>query len=333
MIGLTRRAIGIANRRGSRHLAVDDIVFLLRKNPFKIRRLSEFLSWKDLRKNIRSNANADENAEELVSAAANNAVLGVEEEKSAAHLSKSTDSSQLIHSKSYRHRGMAFHWDYVEQLVENEYISDLSEVSSSSDDDFLTYIDETKCRLKEEDELTKAMSKEEYIEYSECRQASFVFKKAKKFREWLNVGNLIDTKPNDDVVEILGYLAWEIVRKLAEVSLVVKNKQNIVLEGHKKLPQIEFKDLLKQETEWNQQPWKNIPESPSLFQSIDDRWSGKSTPSIKSVSSSVELGKFSDQRSQIKPDHVYEACRRLSLSNSLLIPFEGYKAPKPILFN
>jgi len=65
------------------------------------------------------------------------------------------------------------------------------------------------------------MSQEEYIDYSECRGASFTYKKGKKFREWLDCGSL-EAKFNDDILEILGYLAWETVGIITQTALIVK---------------------------------------------------------------------------------------------------------------
>lgn len=42
-------------------------------------------------------------------------------------------------------------------------------------------------RLRVADEITRTMSKDAYMYYSDCRQASFTYKKAKRFREWCNL--------------------------------------------------------------------------------------------------------------------------------------------------
>src|SRR4051794_13038114 len=75
------------------------------------------------------------------------------------------------------------------------------------------------------------MTREEYVHYSECRQASFTYRKAKRFREWANMSAYIDMKPNDDIIDILGFLTFEMVSTLTETALRVKqdldtNSQN-----------------------------------------------------------------------------------------------------------
>lgn len=35
-----------------------------------------------------------------------------------------------------------------------------------------------------------------------------------KFKEWLDIGSIVDTKPNQDVIEVIGYLAYETVHEV-----------------------------------------------------------------------------------------------------------------------
>jgi transcription initiation protein SPT3 len=77
-------------------------------------------------------------------------------------------------------------------------------------------------RLKDADEATRRMTRDEYVHYSECRQASFTFKKSKKFREFINAGAYVDNKPNDDIIDILGFLAFEVVRELCVGAVALK---------------------------------------------------------------------------------------------------------------
>lgn len=70
------------------------------------------------------------------------------------------------------------------------------------------------------------MTKEEYVFWSECRQASFTYRKAKRFREWAGFGVVTESKPNDDIVDILGFLTFEIVQTLTEEALKVKERED-----------------------------------------------------------------------------------------------------------
>lgn len=76
--------------------------------------------------------------------------------------------------------------------------------------------------LQNEDERTRAMTKDEYVHYSECRQASFTYRKSKRFRDWVGISQLIDSKPTPDIIDVLGFLTFEIVTTLTEEALKVK---------------------------------------------------------------------------------------------------------------
>lgn len=92
---------------------------------------------------------------------------------------------------------------------------------------------------QEADDVTRQMTREEYQHYSECRQASFTYRKgvwnsfsspsvtnlfftAKRFREFLNLPAHLDLKANDDTVDIVGFLAFEMVRSITIAGLEVK---------------------------------------------------------------------------------------------------------------
>lgn len=58
------------------------------------------------------------------------------------------------------------------------------------------------------DQFTKDMQKDEYKVFADARKSvSFTHKKAKRFRDWLELPRTADFKPNDDMLELLGSLA------------------------------------------------------------------------------------------------------------------------------
>lgn len=81
-------------------------------------------------------------------------------------------------------------------------------------------------RLRKADERTKAMTREEYVTWSEFRQASFTYRKGKRFREWAGFGIVTDSKPSDDIVDILGFLTFEMVQTLTEEALKIKENED-----------------------------------------------------------------------------------------------------------
>lgn len=47
------RATSLSNRRGSKSITVADLIFQIRHDRAKVSRLKTFLSWKDVRKNVK----------------------------------------------------------------------------------------------------------------------------------------------------------------------------------------------------------------------------------------------------------------------------------------
>ena len=78
------------------------------------------------------------------------------------------------------------------------------------------------------------MTRDEYVHFSECRQASFTYRKAKRFREFVNFGAYLDVRPNDEIVDILGFLAFEMVRSLCVTALAVRERMTTNTEVHTK---------------------------------------------------------------------------------------------------
>jgi transcription initiation protein SPT3 len=103
---------------------------------------------------------------------------------------------------------------YSEQVPERDDEEDNEEEEEQNE--------ATLARLASADERTKNMTRDEYVYWSDCRQASFTFRKGKRFREWAGFGVVTDSKPNDDIVDILGFLTFEIVQTLTEEALKVK---------------------------------------------------------------------------------------------------------------
>lgn len=55
-----------------------------------------------------------------------------------------------------------------------------------------------------------------------CTNAGSLSHLAKRFREFINLPAYLDIKPNDDTIDILGFLAFEMVRALCVGGLAVK---------------------------------------------------------------------------------------------------------------
>ncbi|CCX05733.1 transcription initiation factor IID, 18kD subunit-domain-containing protein [Pyronema domesticum] len=199
----------LAARRGSRSISTDDLIFLIRHDKAKVSRLRTYLSWKDVRKTAKDQDPAGGGGA---------AEPGDLMEEAAANIG--SGPAQMIKQKKTK---VGLPWE-----VSSFFAETVPEREDDEDEDELEANQATLQRLKNADERTRGMTKDEYVHWSECRQASFTFRKGKRFKEWAGFGNVTEAKPNDDIVDILGFLTFEIVQTLTEEALKVKEQEDAV---------------------------------------------------------------------------------------------------------
>lgn len=169
-------------------------------------RLRTFLSWKDVRKNVKDSDDKGGDAD-----------IGAGDEPVTAVAGGPVDTT-----KKNKKAKVGLPWE-----VSSFYSQEVPEREDEEDEDEEEMNYATLQRLKKADERTKVMTKEEYVTWSEYRQASFTFRKSKRFREWADFSSVTDTKPHDDIVDILGFLTFEIVQTLTEEALKIKELEDI----------------------------------------------------------------------------------------------------------
>jgi transcription initiation protein SPT3 len=205
----------LATRRGSRSISTDDLMFLIRHDKPKLARLRHFLQWKDVRKNVkdaddRGGGGGDANVDVPPEGEALAGTAGV------------PGTGPNVELKKNKKARVDLVWDVPSFFNEQVPPRDDEEDEEEEEMNLATLQ-----RLKYADERTKDMSREDYMHWSECRQASFTFRKGRRFREWAGFGVVTDTKPNDDIIDILGFLTFEIVQTLTEEALKVKQAEDL----------------------------------------------------------------------------------------------------------
>ncbi|KAF9343891.1 Transcription initiation protein spt3 [Mortierella sp. NVP85] len=212
-------------------MSAEDLIFLIRHDRPKVNRLRTYLSWKEVRKNVK------DSSEGAGGAGGDDVVAGIED--AAADGKGGGDGSGVgggpggknaggpagavaPGSKARRMR-VKLSWELVNGF--SDAMVGNGEEDEDDDDDEDAYLDSMQ-RLRDADRITLAMTREEYEHYSECRQASFTYRKAKRFREWANMSSYIDMRPNDDIIDILGFLTFEMVTTLTETALKVKKEED-----------------------------------------------------------------------------------------------------------
>lgn len=193
----------------SKYLAPEDLIFLIRYDRAKVNRLRTYLSWKDVRKN------AKESGGDSAGTGGGGAVAG----DGGDGIDEAGEDTPLRVNK----RKMRLPWDLGSIFSEFPRVSGQAVEDAEDDDDDANETNEDSIRrLKAADETTRRMTREEYVYYSECRQASFTFRKAKRFREFIHANLYLDVKPSDDTIDILGFLAFEVVHELCTRAMRIK---------------------------------------------------------------------------------------------------------------
>lgn len=201
-----RQCTDLASRRGSRSININDLIFQIRHDTAKVSRLRTFLSWKDVRKNVKDSDDKGGDAD-----------LGAGEDPVGGVVAGGPVDDTTKKNKKAK---VGLPWEPSSFFSQEVPERDDEEDEEEEEMNFITLQ-----RLRKADERTKAMTREEYVTWSEYRQASFTYRKGKRFREWAGFGIVTDSKPSDDIVDILGFLTFEMVQTLTENALKVKEQE------------------------------------------------------------------------------------------------------------
>ncbi|KAK9959457.1 hypothetical protein ABG768_009582 [Culter alburnus] len=182
LINLLHQAAEVALLRGARVISPEDIIFLMRKDKKKLRRLIKYMQFRDYKSKVLKTIDD----EDLL------------------------DSDKYSSSSANKRQRLA--QDFLGSIDQTgEFLSLVEEEE----------VDEVKQeRLERIEKMTRNMDSSQYSDFCESRQLSFS-KKASKFREWLDCSSL-DVKPNAISMEILSYLAYETVAQVVDLALLVK---------------------------------------------------------------------------------------------------------------
>lgn len=255
--------------RGSKSILAEDIIFLIRHDRAKVNRLRTYLLWKDVRKNAKDQEGGGlENTDQLL----DDPLLG-ELQKPGPGAGPIGPGAAPVPKAMNKRAKVKLPWElqfmFSEQPGENPADDD------TLDDDEKGAIAMLLKRLKTADERTRNMTKEEYVHWSECRQLSFTYRKAKRFREWCGINSIMDSKPHDDVIDILGFLTFEMVCSITEEALRIKLAEEKVTKaslGPTRLPRNKKRHLFDMPEEMTR---------PILPRHVEEAWRQLQTPRIK----------------------------------------------------
>ncbi|XP_061915300.1 transcription initiation protein SPT3 homolog [Entelurus aequoreus] len=187
LITMLHQASERATLRGSRVIAVEDILFLMRRDKKKMSRLLKYLQFKDYKSKLLKTLEDEDTQQD-------------------------SGASGTVAGGNQRRQRLA--QDYLMWL---DHTGELLSLTERTDMDPVKQE-----RLERMERHSRAMDQTQYSEFCESRQLSFA-KKAPKFRDWLDCSSL-ELKPNSVAMEIMSYLAYETVAQIVDLSLLVKQE-------------------------------------------------------------------------------------------------------------
>ncbi|KAF7556208.1 hypothetical protein G7Z17_g1604 [Cylindrodendrum hubeiense] len=195
----------LAGRRGSKVFSNNDLIFQFRHDSARVARLQTFLRWKSIRRQVKDSD--DKGAPE---------VAGADDiDNDTLEGSMAPDGA----AKKTRLPAAVLPWEvrffYAEQVPGDDVDEDVLADSNMA----------TLKKLRRADVKTRDMTVEEYATWSECRHASFTWRKVKRFREWAGLGVIAEHKPADDSLDILGFVTYEMVERLTEIALAFQEHE------------------------------------------------------------------------------------------------------------
>ncbi|XP_022528756.1 transcription initiation protein SPT3 homolog isoform X2 [Astyanax mexicanus] len=183
LINLLHQAAEVALLRGARVISPEDIIFLMRKDKKKMRRLLKYMQFRDFKSKLMKTVDDED-------------PLDPDKYSSSSSVNKRQRLAQdFLGSIDQTGEFLA--------LLEDEEVDEVKQE-----------------RMERLEKQTRSMDSSQYSDFCESRQLSFS-KKASKFREWLDCSSL-DVKPNAVSMEILSYLAYETVAQIVDLALLVK---------------------------------------------------------------------------------------------------------------
>lgn len=186
MTSLLWQAADVASTRNSRFIGLEELLFLIRKDKVKLRRLIRYMDIKDQR-TMALKGISDDGEEEAGS------------EKPAQPMKK--------------RRKICY--DFLSSIDATGEL-----VALFGDDG----VDDIKRERMLRAELqTRYMDQKQYMEYCEARQSNFGRKyKTQRFKDWLLAGINMEVKPNQHAIELFCYFAYETVAQIVDMALLVK---------------------------------------------------------------------------------------------------------------
>lgn len=150
LINLLQQAAEVSQLRGARVISAEDLLFLMRKDKKKLRRLLKYMYMRDYKSKIIKGIDEDELLEDKLSGSSANKRQKIDQD----FLSSIDQTGELL---------AVFEDDEIDEVKQE--------------------------RMERAERQTRIMDSAQYAEFCESRQLSFS-KKASKFRDWLDCNSM-----------------------------------------------------------------------------------------------------------------------------------------------
>ncbi|XP_063040556.1 transcription initiation protein SPT3 homolog [Engraulis encrasicolus] len=310
LINMLHQAAEVSLLRGARVISAEDILFLMRKDKKKVRRLLRYMQFRDYKSKVMKTVEDEDPADQ--------------DKYSSSNLNKRKRLAQDFLAS-------------IDQTGEFLALLDEEEVDDVKQE-----------RMERMERQSRNMDMAQYTEFCESRQLSFS-KKASKFREWLDCSSL-EVKPNVVSMEILSYLAYETVAQVVDLALLVKQDMTpkagdpfnhavsaTFIHYHNSAAEVHS---VKRETDSPDNTPPSTPSGPltaALQGKLPSLAHGNGAPQAQSQSQQEANSKAKQrkrkksaaacgveaQSSAIQPAHIREAIRRYSHKIGPLSPFSS----------
>lgn len=205
VVHMLTTANDLALRRGARLFTVADLIFQFRHDTPRVDRLRTFLTWKAIRKTVKD-------ADDKDALAAADDEPDVDDTAGAG--AGAIKAIPAVHLP----------WDLASFFAEQPPDSDDAATATAAD--ALTSGASLE-KLRRDDERTRNMTVDEYATWSEYRHASFTWRKIKRFRAWAGLGVIADHRAGDDVLDVLGFVTSEMVKRLTAEAMAVQAREGL----------------------------------------------------------------------------------------------------------
>ncbi|KAL6917249.1 hypothetical protein ACHAP8_011765 [Fusarium lateritium] len=197
----------LAARRRKRTISIEDIIFQIRHDTKRVARIQRLLRWRAIRREAKkTNREAEGDVD---------ADVDMDDEDLSEDPLESPPTEEAAAKKTETPAAM-LPWDM-------EYFFSVVPPGGETNETLLGQPGEVSLEsLRWADEITKNMSKQEYDRWAIYRKASFTTRKAKRFQEWAGIGVVARVVKKSDTLEIVGFLAVEMVKRLTDIALTIQ---------------------------------------------------------------------------------------------------------------